>query len=238
MSSGVDREKLRALVKEHGPSARAVSLRAGLGATAVKDILSGKSQDPGFATIQAIAAALDVSAEQLMVASPDAYQPSAVRMRRVKRQIPVLGEVAAGLWREATQRELMRADEFIDLDVAGYESATLYALKVVGPSMNMFYPNGRYVVIAPAAEAGVRVGDHVVVERYRAGLVEVTIKELNLDEGGRALLWPKSTDPAFQEPLPVRGEAGDQDAPKIVGVVVADYGRRERPNVMFLPGGS
>jgi transcriptional regulator with XRE-family HTH domain len=67
--SRVNRIRLRELVAEVGPSARAISLAAGLGATAVKDILSGKSRDPGAATLTRLAAALGVDVSQLMEAT-------------------------------------------------------------------------------------------------------------------------------------------------------------------------
>ena len=157
-------------------------------------------------------------------ASP-APAPSAIR-----RQIPVVGDVAAGRWLEVQSVEAGAVTEFLPMDVAGYERATLKALRVVGPSMNLVYPEGRYVVIADAWQAGVRDGDFVVVERQRAGLVEVTLKELVVEDGGRIALWPRSNHPDFQAPiyLETSGEA-DQTAPQIIGVVVADFGHRNRP---------
>lgn len=153
-------------------------------------------------------------------------------MRPVARDVPVVGIVSAGLWRETGLNAITEASEYIALDVEGYERATLSALKVEGNSMNLHYPAGRYIVVAPVAEAGVRAGDHVVVERRRAGLVEITVKELVI-EGDRQALWPRSSDPAFQTPIYITGDEHDQDAPQIIAVVVADYGRRVRPPVLF-----
>lgn len=145
--------------------------------------------------------------------------------RRPPRRIPVLGEVAAGVWRETDPREARDAESFVNLDVPGFERGSLFALRVVGRSMDMFYPEGRVLIIAPVVEAPPQDRDHVVVMRSRAGLYETTVKELVL-EPERMVLWPRSTDPAFQAPLIVNYD--DQDAPIIVGVVVADYGRRQR----------
>ena len=132
--------------------------------------------------------------------------------------------------RETSPRELLEVDEFLPMDVQGYERATLFALKVVGPSVNLVYPPGRYVVVAPAHEAGIRDGDFVVVERAKLDLVEVTIKELRYEDG-KIVLWPRSTDPLYQEPIYLRGDEHDQLAPQIIGVVVADYNKRERPPI-------
>lgn len=155
-------------------------------------------------------------------------------LKPVSRDIPVVGIVSAGLWRETGLNAITEASEYIALDVEGYERATLTALKVEGNSMNLHYPAGRYIVVAPVAEAGVRAGDHVVVERRRAGLVEITVKELVI-EGDRQALWPRSSDPAFKTPIYITGDEHDQDAPQIIAVVVADYGRRMRPPVLFAP---
>ncbi len=156
------------------------------------------------------------------------------RLRNIERRIPVVGAVAAGAWRETFAVQLSDIDEYLPIDVPGYERAQLTALKVVGPSMNLVYPEGRYVVVAPPAEAGVRIGDYVVVERHRAGFVEITLKEFVVDEKGRMALWPRSSDPDFQEPFYLKPmDDLDQTAPMIVGVVVADYNKRQRPPAIF-----
>jgi SOS-response transcriptional repressor LexA len=165
--------------------------------------------------------------------SPQTDNLGAIKgLKPVSRDIPVVGIVSAGLWRETGLAAVSEAQEYIALDVAGYERASLSALLVEGNSMNLHYPAGRYIIVAPVAEAGVRDGDHVVVERRRAGLVEITVKELVI-EGDRQALWPRSTDPAFQSPIYVTGDEHDQDAPQIIAVVVADYGRRVRPPVLL-----
>ena len=148
----------------------------------------------------------------------------------IARRIPVVGDVQAGVWLEAVARETYEAEEYIGLDVAGYESARLRAMRVVGPSMNKVYAPGRFVVIADPAEAGLRPGDHVVVERRKDTLTEITLKEYVEEPDGRIAFWPRSDHPDFQEPIYLRSrDEIDQDGVSIIGVVVADYGRRYRP---------
>ncbi|WP_304273999.1 LexA family transcriptional regulator [Caulobacter segnis] len=151
-------------------------------------------------------------------------------IKNIARRIPVVGDVQAGVWLEAVVRETYEVEEYLPIDVAGYESATLRAMRVVGPSMNKLYPPGRFVVLADPAEAGIRNGDHVVVERRKDSLTEITLKEYVEEADGRVALWPRSDHPDYQEPfyLRTRDEA-DQDGVKIIGVVVADYRRRDRP---------
>lgn len=145
--------------------------------------------------------------------------------------VPVLGEVAAGVWRETPPGlEIDRATEFLPRFTAGYPNgARMFGLRVVGPSMNQFYPDGTFVFVVPAAEIGLRGGDHVVVQRHRIGLTETTIKEVQ-KEDGQLVLIPHSTDPKFQEPLRYRIDEHDQDGLEIIGVVVGSYNHRQRPD--------
>lgn len=175
---------------------------------------------------------IDLASYRDLIAPPGALSRpgTAGRSRAVARKIPVVGEVAAGVWRETVQRDFFGDGEHLDMDVQGYERAELRAWRVIGPSMNLVYPEGRFVVTAHPAEAGVRNGDYVIVERQKAGLVEITLKEIVRETDGRIALWPRSSDLEFQQPiyLTVNGD-DDQTGPVIVGVVVADYSRRTRP---------
>jgi SOS-response transcriptional repressor LexA len=158
------------------------------------------------------------------------------KLRPINRRIPVMGEVAAGLWRDAVPKQLEDAEEWLALDVAGYERAQLQAMRVVGTSMDLVYPPGRYVVIAHPAEAGLRHGDYVVVERSKADLVEITLKEFVVDEDGRVALWPRSSKKEFQTPIYLKDQDDlGQVGLKIIGVVVADYSKRERPPIAYEP---
>ena len=165
-------------------------------------------------------------------ASPAPAIPVSVvpHIKDIARRIPVVGDVQAGVWLEAVARETYEVEEYLPIDVAGYESARLKAMRVVGPSMNRLYPPGRFVVLAEPAEAGIRNGDHVVVERRRGSLTEITLKEYVEEDDGRIALWPRSDHPDFQEPFYLRArDEADQDGVSIIGVVVADYRRRDRP---------
>jgi SOS-response transcriptional repressor LexA len=154
------------------------------------------------------------------------------KLRPIERRIPVVGEVAAGLWRDAPVRQLEDVTEWLDLDVPGYERAVLKAMRVTGTSMNLVYPEGRYVVVAHPAEAGLRIGDYVVVQREKADLVEITLKEF-VSENGRIALWPRSSDERYQVPIYLKDSDDSQEGITIIGVVVADYGRRARPPIAF-----
>lgn len=141
--------------------------------------------------------------------------------RRVSRMVPIMGSVQAGAWAEV-ESDYPESPEAVPVYLAGFEGASLFALRVRGPSMDKFYPDGTMVVVCPAAEIGVREGDHVIVRRARNGLCETTIKEVVREKGGIAL-WPRSSDPAFQEPIRLVAARDVDEGPEIIGVVVSSY---------------
>lgn len=57
---------LRLLMDKHGYNPRSLSLKAGLNATAVRDMLDGRSRFPRYDTIQAMAEVLDTTPALLM----------------------------------------------------------------------------------------------------------------------------------------------------------------------------
>jgi SOS-response transcriptional repressor LexA len=135
--------------------------------------------------------------------------------------VPVLGDVQAGVWQTVVEQS-EPIDE-VPIVLPGFEAAQLFALRVVGPSMNQHYPEGTIVVCCPAVEIGVRDRDHVIVERRQNGLVETTVKEVVQEKSGVAL-WPRSGDPAFQTPTRIkRGDEATDDGIAITAVVVSSY---------------
>ena len=86
--------------------------------------------------------------------------------------------------------------------------------------MNKRYPEGTVVICTDAVQTGEEIipGRRYVVERERSdGLREATIKTLWRDEHGRLWLVPESTDPRYQEPIPLH--AAEDDTIRIVGTV-------------------
>lgn len=68
---------LRLLMDKHGYNPRSLSLKAGLNATAVRDMLDGRSRFPRYDTIQAMAEALDTTPALLMGDAAAAQEVSA-----------------------------------------------------------------------------------------------------------------------------------------------------------------
>lgn len=130
--------------------------------------------------------------------------------------VKVLGAVEAGAWREPGLEDGGEPLPVIVTD----NDAGLYALRVVGPSMNLRYEEGTCVIVRPWAGGPWPVGKRVVVQRTdSSGKVETTLKELVAGDDGLEL-WPRSSDQRFQDPIPFKN--GD-DVVQIIGQVVSTW---------------
>ena len=61
--------------------------------------------------------------------------------------------------------------------------------------------------------------------RDRGGLAETTLKEVVV-ENGKIVLWPRSTDAAYQEPIRLDKIQDADEGPEIIGVVVGSFTAR------------
>lgn len=88
------RDNLERLMEEKGLDRKALSVRAGLDPSAVSVLLRDrqKRKDPQISTVAALAEALDVSLDTLFYGTVEAAPPIVT--------VPVVGQVAAGLWFE------------------------------------------------------------------------------------------------------------------------------------------
>lgn len=140
-----------------------------------------------------------------------------VHPRLQLRRVPLVGEVRAGAWEEVM---VTSTEAHIDIaEIPEYRRASLFALRVVGRSMDRFYPEGTVLICVKVPDADVREGDHVILQRHRAGLVETTVKEVVTDEHGPAF-WPRSTDPAHQTPFRMIGDEHADEGAEVIGVVI------------------
>jgi SOS-response transcriptional repressor LexA len=214
------RQWIQAILDERGWTAGRLAKAANVAPSTISRALNPEYEfTPSTKTLAKIAAAVNRVAPEIASEGLD-------RARAIGRRIPVMGEVRAGAWFEIDQEP--QPVDWVYFDDPEFERAKVWALRVVGSSMNRHYPDGTTVIVADAQETGIQEGDHVVVRRIRGSSAETTLKEVVIDPEGVAL-WPRSTDPAHQEPIriPARRE-GAQDGVEIIAVVVADYRKRSR----------
>ncbi|RVG08568.1 helix-turn-helix domain-containing protein [Sinorhizobium meliloti] len=139
--------------------------------------------------------------------------------------LPVIGEVAAGMWRESAliyERHYEPVAAHPDYPPHGQR---LY--RVSGNSINRIAASGEYLHAVAVDEAGVQPenGDLVIVRRLHHGLAEYTAKTM-VWEDGRWLLRPESNDPDWQTDIELNG---DEDTEiKVTDIVVAKWSPIER----------
>ncbi|MCG7507099.1 helix-turn-helix domain-containing protein [Mesorhizobium retamae] len=140
----------------------------------------------------------------------------------------VVGELQAGVWREAVEWEY---DDQYDAPVLLDPALPNYPLKgyvVKGTSMNRHYPDGSIVYAAATIANGLYPmnGDHVLVSRRnKSGLFEATLKEYVVEPDGSKWLWPRSSDPEHQTPIQF---GSDSEEVTVTGIVFSSFVRRPR----------
>lgn len=168
---------------------------------------------------------IGVTAQDLLFPSfapPRAKEPVLVATPPV----PFRGVAAAGIWMEHDDL----AQEAPTLpSIPGYSPAIQFAVRIAGPSMDRKGINhGDYLLCVNYFDARGELtsGDVVIVERRRGGTVERTCKELVV-LNGRFELWPRSSDPRFQDPIVVPDRrspiAEDGTEVEVIGLVKASH---------------
>ena len=200
-------ERLDKALKAAGESARGASLKAGLSQSAAGDILSGKALSPRASTIRALAAVLNVSAAYLLTGEVE-LKPAT----EFDKEVRLLGQVAAGVWREALEWPPDEQSSII-VPKPSHDWQGLFALRVEGDSMNLKFPAGTVLVCASVfhnPEMGLEDGDYVIVERRKqdSDLMEATVKSYRIIDGAH-WLYPESSKPEHAAPIPLPGPNGD-----------------------------
>lgn len=148
--------------------------------------------------------------------------------------LPLLGSIQAGHWVEIgfAQDEAEKPMVPFARDPR-YPHAKQYALKVVGDSMDLDYPDGSIVTCVNFADSGLALGEALVgqilhIERRRAGgqLVEMTLKALE-KRRGKLYLAPHSSVATYQA-FPVDDKTLDTET-LICGIVIGGWTPRKTP---------
>lgn len=197
---------LKAELAKPGRSQSALGRHMGLDPSSVNRMVSGARQMK--------AAELPLVRSYLQQTGAVTEQPQLTTF------VQVVGVVEAGAWRDM----LISHHEGTIPVVMDARGEDVFALKVVGPSMNLRYPDGSHVIARRWNGGSWPIGKNVIVQRTDAGnKVETTLKELVQGAGGLEL-WPRSTDPRHQTPV----SYDEKDATvEIIGLVFASYRSEE-----------
>lgn len=90
-------------------------------------------------------------------------------------------------------------------------NAGVYGAKVVGHGADELYPDGTILACVPLVQSGRELadGNKVILHRYRAGLVEASVRIVRIDPDGNWWLAPASSNPAITTVEMPRGTKGD-----------------------------
>ena len=138
-------------------------------------------------------------------------------------QIPIQGEVAAGVWRERMEYDESEWEHFTGAANIEAPLSHRFGLRVEGDSMDILYPPGTILeCVRYWGDAVIQNGKRVIVQRSREDDgIETTVKEYFEDKDGIVWLVPRSNNPAFQAPFRVdQPEEGITDV-RVVAIVVA-----------------
>jgi SOS-response transcriptional repressor LexA len=159
--------------------------------------------------------------------SPNGAEPYEIEVAG----LPLLGTIQAGHWLETTDAIEGANKEMVPVvKDPRFPHAKQYALRVVGDSMDLDYPDGSIVTCVDFADSGLALVDGMLlhVERQRAGgqLLEITLKAVERRRGN-IFLVPHSSNPKHQA-FSLNGS--DSDTEVIArGVVIGGYSPRVLP---------
>ncbi len=219
--AGMDIEWLKAELAKPGRSQAACARYIGLGSSSqVNRIVKGERQIKEYEA-QKIREYLTVTAQPGDRAKRVHNQAEPLTALVGVRFIQVLGKVEAGSWREVFPDA--HAEVALPLpDAPLFAGEDVFALLVVGSSMNLKFQNGEHVICRRWNGGPLPAGKTVVVERTdRAGKVETTLKDLVATVGGFEL-WPRSNDPRYQEPL--QFDPSDEREVRVIARVIYRVG--------------
>ena len=184
------RKALRRFFEAHGMNARETAVRAGFkNANTIYNFLSGRSASLNTETYQALVSVVSGATMSDILGEKDLS--SSANMS----PLVVRGVAAVGVWSESG--ELPYYEQFqTAVPVPASMVRGLYGLLVRGDAMDFVYPDGSLVAVRSldAFGHGVDTGHRVVVQRFRDGLVETSLREI-VDVDGGVRLVSRSSNP-------------------------------------------
>lgn len=142
---------------------------------------------------------------------------------RTATQISVIGVVEAGAWRPAVEPPA-GTSRVPWVAPSAYRGYTVVAFELAGHSMDKVYPHGSIILAVAYSDLGrdPRPGERVIVQRYAHDEVEASCKDFRVGPQGHLELWPLSTRPEHQKPLPYPAKDGEtvHITHRVIGAIV------------------
>ncbi len=210
-------------LKASGLKPHALAKKAGVAPTTITRPLN----DPSFkftskpATLRKIAEAAGLDLPEGLAVGP-VFAP-------LPTQLPLLGPIQAGAFLQVDDSPQDDPPMMPVLLDPRYPHAPQWVREVRGDSMNArgVYP-GDLAHIVDFMAAGINLNTGMVVEVTRTrdggGLREITLKEVELTPSG-VVLWPRSTNPRWKDPVRLDDETGSDIEVQITGLLLAKITR-------------
>lgn len=142
-------------------------------------------------------------------------------------ELPMVGPVQAGAWLAIDDTSQEEPPMMAAAADRRYPHARQWLREVRGDSMNArnIFP-GDYVHIVELTGSGINLNSGMIVEVIRArdggSLREITLKEVEIGERGEVILWPRSLNPRWSEPLILRAANDEADIEVMIsGLLIA-----------------
>lgn len=184
------RRNLAAIMQRRKRKPTTLSLALGKSPTLVRDLLE-KTSDTKLSTIYRLAEELGVDVSDLL---SDGFKPIPAGP-----ELFIKGRVQAGDWVEAYEWPMEDWQSMAGRPDISVPNQFRFFLLVSGDSMDEVYPEGTFVeCVSTFAETEISEGRRVIAIRTcRDGLVEATVKEVQIVEG-KVWLVPRSSNPRHQ----------------------------------------
>lgn len=138
-------------------------------------------------------------------------------------QIPIIGSIAAGVWKESLEYAEASHTYFTGRDNVQSPLRDRFGLRVEGDSMDLLFPPGTILECVNFwGDRDIANNQPVIVQRRRSdGTLETTVKEYVRDKERIEWLVPRSRNPAFQALFRCDDPGPDVEEVVIIATVIA-----------------
>ncbi len=163
------------------------------------NLLNGHSKSLTRDTLEALARVLPGTTPAMLAGEAKFVETPLTPIRTIL----VRMEARAGLMRLEADLPLKMQFEAAAPMLPGQGPTGAFGVIVRTPGAELLYPADTVLICVPMDRFDKELASHnkVIVERVIDGKVEITVRELIVGE--KAYLWPRSTDPEHQAPIPM-----------------------------------
>lgn len=192
-------ERIQERLKAMGINATNAALNSGLGKTAVRDIIAGKSKSPTVATLAALAGTLECTVSYLLgdAIHPAGFRETDAQIKNV-RIVPVMANLSSGNFSKTVSSIVETFGRGIAYDSRDFGPSDLLLSRAGDDSMEAVgIMKGDVVTsVTRTIDAPLRNGDIVTVVRYidPPGIKEESLRQVQINKDGTTSLCTRPID--------------------------------------------